>query len=403
MRAEQAIARLSPNLAPLWDALYARLSAGRPVRRVRVGPLDPAQRAALADLLGLARLPGEYETVNLATLDEALREVAGCDTRTALEHLTGPIPDRPAQRAAAASERNSLWEWLSGHDVVGAQPALATWASAMRRNGLIAGSVPRTRLELDRALRVLRELPATGVQLPVFAEKVLDDPHALDEGSRLHAMVVRGLTELYDLPAPVDALGLRQLWARAGISDDELSSTVLVAGLPITSTDAVGQILRTCADAGLAAVLSLQQLRAADRTPAVAEQVWVVENPSILATAVARFGSNCPPMVCVSGWPSSAAVVLLELLSGASATLHYHGDFDGEGLRIAANIVARVGAVPWRMTSADYLSAVGTSGKPAGRVTPVPWDAELCDHISRHGLAVPQERIVEQLLADFTP
>ncbi|WP_435591948.1 TIGR02679 family protein [Nocardia sp. bgisy118] len=404
MSAERAIARLSPDLAPLWDALYQRFSSGRVVQRVRVGPLTAMQQAAVADLLGLARLPGEYATVHLATVDSALREIAGCDTRTALEYRNGPIPDRSAERAAAMAERNLLWEWLTDHDVVRAQPALATWAEAMRRNGLIAGSVSRTKTELDRALRVLHELPGTGVQLPVFAANVLGNPHALDDGSRLHTIVVRALTALYDAQPPADAIGLRQLWAQAGISDDELSSTVLTAGLPITDGDSVvGRILRTCADSGLAAVLSLQQLRAICRVPEVAETVWVVENPSILATALTRFGPHCPPMVCTSGWPSSAAVVMLELLSNAGAKLHYHGDFDGEGLRIAANLVARFDAIPWRMTSEDYLSAVGSEGPPAGRMTPVPWDAELSDHISRSGIALPQERIIDRLLADIAP
>ncbi|MET7770288.1 TIGR02679 family protein [Nocardia sp. NPDC005366] len=404
MSAEHAVVRLSHHLAPLWSVLHARLSSGRPVRRVKVGPLTTEQQSALADLLGLARLPGEYSMVGLDEVDAALSDVAGCDVRTALHHLIGPIPDRSAERAAATEERNRLWEWLFDHEVVRAQPALEIWAETTRRNGLIAGSVERTGFELDRALRVLRRLPGAGVHLPVFAEQVLGDPHALDEGSRLHTMVIRALAALYDAEPPADAIGLRGLWARAGISDDELSSTVLVAGLPILDSDTViGRITRLCAEAGVAAVLSLQQLREAGTPVLVADAVRVVENPSVLATALARFGPRCPPMVCISGWPSSAAVVLLDGVAQAGATLHYHGDFDGEGLRIAANLVARFGAVPWRMTSRDYSAAVGPVGPPVGRVTAVPWDADLSEELRRRGQGVSQERVIDVLLGDLAP
>ncbi|MEV0302246.1 DUF2399 domain-containing protein [Streptomyces prasinus] len=36
-----------------------------------------------------------------------------------------------------------------------------------------------------------------------------------------------------------------------------------------------------------------------------------MENPSILALAVRSFGPDCPPLVCTSGWPNSAAIHLL--------------------------------------------------------------------------------------------
>ncbi|MEV5836784.1 TIGR02679 family protein [Nocardia sp. NPDC052112] len=394
--------RLSPDLAPVWAVLHRRLSTGQAVHRIKVGPLDPNQQAAIADLFGSPRLPGLYWTGSLADIDAVLLEVTGCDARAVVEQLIGPVGNRSAERAADAAARHELWRWLSEHNVVRAQPALATWVSAVQRNGLIAKSVERTRSELERTLRVLHELPCPGTPLPVFAAELLGDPHELDEGTRVQAMVVRALTAIYGTEPPADAVGLRALWARAGIADDELSSTVLVAGLPMYDTGTpIGHILHSCASAGLASVLTLQQLRVQSESIKVADRVWVVENPSVLAMALTRFGTGCPPMVCTSGWPSSAGVLLLEQLAQAGTELYYHGDFDGEGLRIAANLVARVDVVPWRMTSADYLRAVGADGPEVGRVTPVPWDLELSEHMRRTGRAVPEERVVEDLLADI--
>ncbi len=124
------------------------------------------------------------------------------------------------------------------------------------------------------------------------------------------------------------------------------------------------------------------------------------ENPSVLAVALGRFGYRCPPMAVTAGWPNSAAILLLQKLAAAGARLYYHGDFDGEGLRIAATVVARTGAKPWRMTTADYLGAV-SEGPPAGRVSEVPWDADLGRHLGRIGITVAEERVTPRLLDEL--
>jgi hypothetical protein len=199
----RALDRLgSPALMPLWKAVHDRMSSGKQVSRVKFGPLDEEQRSAVADLLGAERLPGEYTTVSVASLDELLFAAVGADAREVVTSLLGPLDDRAARRAAAADERSGLWEWLAGHPVVATQPALREWVDAVRRAGLIGGSAERTRNELDRALRVFGALPATGVPLPVLAEDVLGDPHGLDEGTRCAGLVLRALAVLHAVELP---------------------------------------------------------------------------------------------------------------------------------------------------------------------------------------------------------
>ncbi|WP_033263446.1 TIGR02679 family protein [Amycolatopsis vancoresmycina] len=380
--------------------MHARLSSGLPVRRIKVGPLDLDQRTAVADLLGSARLPGEHVDITLAKLDELLLDRTGLTTREVVAQLVGPIGDRAAERRRATDRRTALWDWLAAHPVVTAQPALAGWVGGIRRAGLIDGSVSRTKEELEKVLKVLGELPAAGRPLPSFADDVLGDTHALDEGKRCANLVLKALVAIYDVPPPVGAPERRAVWERAGIADDQLSSTVLAAGLRIGGDDLVGSILDICADAGVAATLTLQQLRTKPRLTGAPAEVWIFENPSVLTVALERFGASCPPLVCTSGWPSSAGILLLNRLHEAGSTLHYHGDFDGEGLRIAANVVARTGAVPWRMTSADYLAAVA-DGPSVGRVTDVPWDPRLAGQLAETGKTVPEERLAVVLLDEI--
>jgi uncharacterized protein (TIGR02679 family) len=206
---------------------------------------------------------------------------------------------------------------------------------------------------------------------------------------------------IYEVPAATDAQERRALWDRAGVASDDLSSLVFAAGIRPPGDDVAGRILRACADAGEAAALTLRQLRSVAWTSGVPREVWVFENPSVLSLALAKFGAGCPPVVCTSGWPSGAGILLLRALSAAGARLRYHGDFDGEGIRIAANILSRTSATPWRMSTADYLAAAVSDGPPVGRVTEAPWDPDLAVALRRVGTAVVEERVAAGLLDEI--
>jgi len=378
------VAARDPRLLSLWRAVHDRLSSGQSVTRVKVGAWTETEREAIADLLGLDRLPVSGASLTVAALERAL----GAGLRSVVETAVGPVGDRRSSRAAALADRAALWSWLGEHPLVAAEPALQDWVDQLHRAGLVAGSVPQTRSLLEQALAVLAALPADGVGLPVLADKVLQalaclTGVALDHGSD----------------------GRRRLWQQAGVETDALSSTVLVAGLRLRGPGPVPLALGAWVDAGEAAALTLSQLRALTAPSPVGGVVHVVENPSVMAAALARFDLDCPPLVCVSGWPSAAGVLLLRLLRVAGAGLRYHGDLDGDGLRIAAHLVARVGAQPWRMTAADYLAALERrpGGPPAGRVSDVPWDSALGPAMRAGGIAVTEESVLDELLDDIGP
>lgn len=391
------------ELRPLWQALHTRLSSGNPVTRIRSGPLDEAGQAALADLLGLDRMPGPRPTLTLAQLDEAVQDSCGHDARTATAAIIGPLGDHAADREQAKTERAALWRWLDAHPVVAAQPALKTWTAHMRRTGIVGASVPSTRRLLEDALRTLAVLPDEGRPLPAFAAAVLGDPHALDDDRRLAAVLLRALAALYDTTMPSCAADRRALWARAGIADDALSSTVLTAGLRPGGTGPVARSLTAYSAAAHAAHLTLAQLRAPGDLRPAPTTVHITENPSVIALALDRFGPSCPPLVCVSGWPNSAAIALLCQLADAGCRLRYHGDFDGEGLRITAYVLAKTPAEPWRMSTQDYLAAHARSatGPHPGRVTEAPWDPGLAAALLAHERAVTEEHMADILLADL--
>lgn len=408
-------------LMPLWETLHRRFerAGDRPVRRIRFALRDDFQRRWVADLLGLQRLPQDHVSISVEKLDRVLGEaVAGLDTRAVVELLCGPIDDLTSRRQQAVSAREQLWRWLEQHPVVTAEPALRQWVNDMRRGGIVGGSVERTRVELSRALRVLGELPADGRSLPSFAQRTCGDPHALDDHTRLSSRVLRGVAVLRDRPMPRDAEARRALWEAVGVACDALSTAVLVAGLRPLVDGPLGAALTQWADAGHASWVTLAQLRTSrvaageddlmlsvlqpSALPVAGrERVWVVENPSVVAEALRQFAAGCPPIVCISGWPTGAAIQLLRDLEAGGASLRYHGDLDGEGVRIAAHVLQRTSAVTHAMSGKDYRRLVRTDGPPVGRVTDAPWDPSLSREMLAHGVAVSQEQVCDELLTSM--
>ena len=116
-------------------------------------------------------------------------------------------------------------------------------------------------------------------------------------------------------------------------------------------------------------------------------------------------GAACPPLVCTEGRPSTAFHRLIGLAVGAGAELWYHGDFDWSGVAIAADVVRRYAAKPWRMSARDYLEAVDRNVSAlalAGGPVDTPWETGFADAMRTAGCAVYEESVADLLLADLT-
>ena len=131
-------------------------------------------------------------------------------------------------------------------------------------------------------------------------------------------------------------------------------------------------------------------------------EVFVCENPAVLAAAANRWGAVSRPLVCVEGQPNLAADRLLHMLVDRGIALRYHGDFDWGGIRIAARLWEKFGFTPWRFNCDDYLLAPlgrSLSGKPVV----APWDEQLAPAMLRAGTVVHEEAVMDALLSDLGP
>ena len=393
-----------PDLVPLVEELARRFGEGDVPSTIAVARLPPSSYRSLADLLGLDRVPRPSSRIRTSRLAEALGMTSLEELRAAVEARRGPLPDRRAERQARRTDRAALWSWLereAASITLGGDPARITrWAETQRAYGLRGGlEVHRRRLE--RVLAVLRALPADGVPLAAFATDHAGLPHALDHGRSVAAIVLDAIASALQVPRPANAEEVRALWEAVGVAPDPLSSTVLALGLPGDDDTPLGRWLADARDAGQPVVLTLADVRRWPPPPlSPASRVFVVENPTLLAEAAAS-GWAGPVLVCSSGRPTVAVVALLRRLGACGAALYQHSDFDPTGLAITNWLMERAGTTPWKMTSEDYLGAVGVHQDRAlvtERVPTTPWDPTLQQALEERGVAVYEEDVRADLL-----
>jgi uncharacterized protein (TIGR02679 family) len=369
--------RLSaPALAPIVDELARRLSDGAPLQVLSIRDAQMDTRRALADMFGSPRYPGiTRPQVRIGRLLTALGLDSIDDLRLVVEALRGPLQDRRAEREQQRAAKVNLWKWLLDEaldlELFPSEAEAVRWVTLQQRAGARGGTA-RHRARLEQAVAILDDLPAEGISLAVLADKHTGDPHALDRGRSLAAIVLDAIAIASDLPKPKDAEDVRAAWELAGVVPDQLSSTVLALGLPGDDETPAGRWLAAAGSVGEPVVLTLSTLYRWPR-PALprASCVYVFENPSVIAEAARRRWSG-PPLICSSGRPTVAVVTLLRQLGGAGATLYQHADLDPTGLAITDWLRERAGTTPWQMDGTgsngiyeerlleDLLTAIGT-------------------------------------------
>ncbi|MEA2185820.1 MAG: hypothetical protein QOK16_831 [Solirubrobacteraceae bacterium] len=408
---------VDPGLRRILAAAATRLERNglRTVGRVRLDRITADEVRALSGLLGSrwrSVLPGATATVSLGAVDDALRESAcgGSLAAAAAAAQAAPLVDRRAARHAEDGRRSKGWVRLAEHPAVAGRPALRTWLDRERMTGAALRSARTAAGDafalLASVLDLVAELPADPPQtLTRFAATHCGDPHALDRDTALDRVLRRALAQLDGQDVEIrGAEARRRLYDRWGIGCDELSSTVLCAGVRPTEDGLLAVALRASAAAGEPRVVTLRELRAVRRLTAGA-RVFCCENPDVVAAAVDALGPRCPALVCTGGWPSIACVVLLRALCTGAAQVQHHGDMDPEGLRILDRVLGLTGGQLWRISVADYERAAvpgATSNAATNSSLTHPALAALDGVLRGSGRFVREEQVLSTLIADLT-
>ena len=369
---------------------------------------DDAERRAIIGLTGQYRDTRTTRIgVRLADLDRAVREATGRGLRELLTERGGPLRDRPAERSALTGARDAARRAAQASPLHDSCGWYRDWLAELARDGSLTKLVNQgEQTRLGQAVRVLEYLggPAGApVLLPVLAAGVTGDTKALNPGTVLSTLVLRALAVRAGTDRPGTAGERRDLWEANGVVVDDLASRVLVLNLPAVGRG-LGDWLTGAARLGVPFYVTLHQLM----TLPVAirgELVRVCENPAVLRRAAGELGAGSAPLLCTEGRPSAAFHQLADAVVSGGGELHYHGDFDWPGLAIAASVMDRHGARPWRMGAADYVAGVrdGADHVPlAGPPQLAPWDPELAQVMAGTGRALFEETVADELIRDLS-
>ncbi|HEX2824761.1 MAG TPA: TIGR02679 family protein [Burkholderiales bacterium] len=385
-----------PGLAALRKRLRQRYELARDGDSFTLSDVTPLERRTLEGLLARPAREARSIRLSVAELDQALARagIAG-SLREALSQLDGPVRDRLAERI----ELDARWE-----DLFRAcrDPRIAALVAGSAGRGLVkrlsASDPDRARALLESVDRVLEALPRDGAPLSHLAADLFGDAHALDEGKAASTATLAALRQS-------DAERPREIWARHGVLVGELVCPALALNLEAARDTAAGALAEEGRTRGEPVHLSLRALlRHPPRWAVLERDIFVCENPAVVAVAADRLGTRSAPLVCTEGMPSAAQRVLLSQLSAAGARLHYHGDFDWPGIVIGNFVMRSFDARPWQFDATHYLAHVKRGGRelvPPSAVAS--WDPRLSDSMSESGLALEEEVVIDSLMTDLVP
>lgn len=352
----------------------------RPRSRVR-----PIRGAVLKDVLEC------YFGTTIQTKREVRDQIDACILRVTDE-------------AAAAVQSRLCRRWLDelsnghgeGYGMI--RKALAENEDAVRRSVLQA----------CKSIDWLERHPDERIRLAVLSAYATSDPHALDINTLggklfLHLLSMRAGTEL-----PAGAEERAALYYNCGILCDSISSLVTQVGVRLY-TDAeehpAYRAFRLRNEAGTLTLTNLAGLTAGDSPSGKA---YLVENQMVFTQLCDQAAHFHSPLICTSGQLTIAVIRLLDLLVSSGTDLFYSGDFDGKGLSIALQLLARYPDCLhlWHMTAADYAqccSEVRLSEKSRALLKNCVDTvlAPAAEAVGRNGCDGYQELLLPQLQADL--
>jgi len=347
----------------------------------------PGERRNIASFLGKPPYPEALVKIKLTDVEKALKYSFNC---TLPDVLTAFFPDQPL---VTRSERRLAHSQHQAHYRVALTAIVAQLPEGSRGcSWLMHGShglewlylryknaspeEQEQQLTLVRHIvQVLDWLPSAGQpeRLALFAQRTSGDPHALDPDRAAGRLFLLALSDLKSGPEHIvqphqSRTQTLRLYNDMGLLVDTISSHVAVFNLAgaIHANGSPDPLLQVAGKRVL--LLPLRQVLEWQHVVPAGRDIYVFENPQVFEEVIAaqEMDTFLPTLICTSGWPSVAALTLLDRLLAESPDnrLFYSGDFDLKGLQIAAFLLARYprNCLPWRFDADTYLLALQPDG-----------------------------------------
>jgi len=205
--------------------------------------------------------------------------------------------------------------------------------------------------------------------LAVFATKITGNPHYFDDKSESNYLLWQGILYYYENMGSKQLTTLEHLFHldqkkeilyQVGLIRDEISNSTIVYGIQAMKKN--GEPHKGLEGFHIEkepVQLSLLTISELEKVWCYSNRIYVVENPSVFASILKVAGEKCS-VLCVSGQPCLASLVLLDKIVIQGATIYYSGDCDPEGLCIADRLKLRYGSnlALWLMEERYYIQSI---------------------------------------------
>lgn len=294
-------------------------------------------------------------------------------------------------------------------------PSLTFWFTYLERRTADTHWVNRI-LETDdfhlfcaQLVKGLEGLPLDYERLPMFGQRILGNPHAFDRTTDLGRLWIHVLhiKRGQDGPPPSHTERVNELLLEFKLLRDDITNFVTCANLVAEQDDTRHPMWQGAMETYSVLNIPMRELLRVNRVrPSRGDAVWIVENSGVFSSLL----DDVPdaPIVCTHGQFKLAAYCLLDMLVASGCRLKYAGDFDPEGLQMAARLKERYGDKLdyWCMDLESYVASDPSVDLSAERLVKLDrmTDPELqnvVDEMRQVKRAGYQEALVEKMVVQL--
>ncbi|MFS0644654.1 TIGR02679 family protein [Siminovitchia sp. 179-K 8D1 HS] len=366
--------RSEPGLDRLVRALLERyIQLGRIGGSVRLTNLTTAEKESLSLFFRKDYGHQASATISFKAFEKALLQTkfSGLSTHDILSEYAGEkVYTRIESEEHHQRQKDRYFESLKT-----SHPDQADWIDYIWKKGRGTRAIHQLYDEnpgglaetIDYVCRALSNLPSPQQyeRLPLFAQKITQNPHAFDldqHGGRilLHALQFRLWKEdvLPYIQGTLNSEEANELFQTFGLLRDDILNFVTCTGLKGETRYGEHAVLQAAQQMKTVLNLPLREVsRLTSCQPFSGNTVFIVENSGVYSELLDRWPFHePPPLLCTHGQFKLAALTLIDLLVAGDTFIYYSGDFDPEGLLMAARLMNRAPdrVHPWRFSAEDY-------------------------------------------------
>ncbi|MGF7186535.1 uncharacterized protein (TIGR02679 family) [Desulfitispora alkaliphila] len=394
-------------------------SLGRIGGTVKITTLSDSELASVARFFGLQ--PDELKekgTVSLLAFQEQLNQTKfeSLELLALLEGYFGEeiLSKKVAQEKQREKELNTIAQLESLY------PNLSFWFNYLRKRSADTYWIFKLLYQdvfndyVKHLSKAMSELPCDYERLPVFSQRITHNPHAFDLKNNLgklllHVLNVHGGNQ--SAPSLLsDGEMVNNLLQHYYLLRDDITNYVSCANIVAETKDGIHPMWKAAAETKsvmnvpLREILDVSIAYPKDKNN---KRVWIVENSGVFSSLLDAVPHA--PLLCTHGQFKLAALKLLDILTLSDCLIYYAGDFDPEGLAMAARIKERYpsNSTLWRMDLGSYNSSKPSVSLEPERINKLnsielPQLLPIADEMKKIRKAGYQEALLKEMTLDLS-